>query len=76
MCGLPYIRVMVFNADKVGSPIIATMSKKGAEAWFGTTPPDLSLVARSKGTDWIYTYLLILSAPFAIFHIFPIFFFH
>jgi ubiquinol-cytochrome c reductase cytochrome c1 subunit len=28
-----------------------------AEAWFGTTPPDLSLVARSKGTDWIYTYL-------------------
>jgi ubiquinol-cytochrome c reductase cytochrome c1 subunit len=47
----------MFNADKVGSPIIATMSKKGAKAWFGTTPPDLSLVARSKGTDWIYTYL-------------------
>ena len=48
---------LMFNADKVGSPIIATMSKKGAKAWFGTTPPDLSLVARSKGTDWIYTYL-------------------
>jgi ubiquinol-cytochrome c reductase cytochrome c1 subunit len=41
---------LMFNADKVGSPIIATMSKKGAKAWFGTTPPDLSLVARSKGT--------------------------
>ncbi|CAB9539200.1 Ubiquinol-cytochrome C reductase, cytochrome C1 subunit [uncultured Gammaproteobacteria bacterium] len=48
---------LVFNADKVGSPIISSMPKKGAEAWFGTTPPDLSLVARSKGTDWIYTYL-------------------
>jgi hypothetical protein len=36
---------LMFNADKVGSPIIATMSKKGAKAWFGTTPPDLSLVA-------------------------------
>lgn len=48
---------LMFNADKAGSPIIATMSKKGAEAWFGTTPPDLSLAARSKGTDWIYTYL-------------------
>jgi hypothetical protein len=25
---------LMFNADKVGSPIIATMSKKGAKAWF------------------------------------------
>jgi ubiquinol-cytochrome c reductase cytochrome c1 subunit len=33
------------------------MSKVGAEKWFGTTPPDLSLVSRSKGVDWIYTYL-------------------
>ena len=31
--------------------------KRGTAKWFGSTPPDLSLVARSKGTDWIYTYL-------------------
>lgn len=28
-----------------------------AEAWFGKTPPDLSLTARSRGTDWIYQFL-------------------
>ena len=33
------------------------MPEEGAAKWFGGTPPDLSLVARSKGTDWIYTYL-------------------
>ncbi len=27
------------------------------EAWFGRPPPDLSLVARSRGTDWIYQFL-------------------
>lgn len=28
-----------------------------AEAWFGKAPPDLSLTARSRGTDWIYQFL-------------------
>ncbi|CAC9434217.1 Ubiquinol-cytochrome C reductase, cytochrome C1 subunit [uncultured Gammaproteobacteria bacterium] len=48
---------LMFGDKKIGDKIIASMSEKGAETWFGTTPPDLSLVARSKGTDWIYTYL-------------------
>jgi len=30
---------------------------KDAKAWFGKAPPDLSLSARSRGPDWIYTYL-------------------
>ena len=25
--------------------------------WFGLTPPDLTMVARVRGADWIYTYL-------------------
>jgi ubiquinol-cytochrome c reductase cytochrome c1 subunit len=33
------------------------MPTEGANKWFGGTPPDLSLVARYKGVDWIYTYL-------------------
>ena len=33
------------------------MPAKQAEAWFGTKIPDLSLVARSRGSDWLYTYL-------------------
>ena len=34
-----------------------TMSSENGERWFGISPPDLSLVARSRGNDWIYTYL-------------------
>ena len=33
------------------------MPEEDASKWFGVTPPDLSLVSRSKGTDWIYSYL-------------------
>lgn len=33
------------------------MNKHDAEKWFGTQPPDLSLIARVRGADWIYTYL-------------------
>lgn len=35
----------------------SAMNKHDAEKWFGTQPPDLSLIARSRGADWIYTYL-------------------
>ncbi|KAA0446100.1 MAG: cytochrome c1 [Candidatus Thioglobus sp.] len=48
---------LIFGDGKIGDRITSSLSKKGAEAWFGTTPPDLSLVSRSKGGDWIYTYL-------------------
>ncbi|MGR9053601.1 MAG: cytochrome c1 [Gammaproteobacteria bacterium] len=33
------------------------MNAHDAEKWFGTTPPDLSLIARSRGADWLYSYL-------------------
>jgi len=33
------------------------MPEKRAEQWFGKTPPDLSLEARAKSPDWIYSYL-------------------
>ncbi|MBE8190109.1 MAG: cytochrome c1 [Candidatus Thioglobus sp.] len=48
---------LMFNASKIGSQIISSMPQEGAVRWFGATPPDLSLSARSRGTDWIYTYL-------------------
>ena len=44
-------------AKKVGEAVTTAMPDDGASKWFGGVPPDLSLVARSKGTDWIYTYL-------------------
>ncbi|MES1942856.1 cytochrome C1 [Salinisphaera sp. PC39] len=38
--------------------IVNSMPKAKAEEWFGKAPPDLSLVARSRGPDWIYSFLL------------------
>ena len=48
---------LMFAGEKPGETITTAMPKEGAAKWFGVTPPDLSLVARAKGTDWIYTYL-------------------
>lgn len=35
----------------------SAMNKHDAEKWLGTQPPDLSLIARSRGADWLYSYL-------------------
>ena len=35
----------------------SAMNSHDAEKWFGTTPPDLSLISRSRGADWLYSYL-------------------
>ena len=48
---------LMFAGEKPGETITTAMPKESAAKWFGGTPPDLSLVARSKGTDWIYSYL-------------------
>jgi len=49
---------LVFADAKIGDTMTAAMRPKDASAWFGKAPPDLSLTARSRGVDWIYTYLL------------------
>jgi ubiquinol-cytochrome c reductase cytochrome c1 subunit len=33
------------------------MSPREGKEWFGVAPPDLSVIARSRGADWLYTYL-------------------
>lgn len=35
----------------------SAMNAHDAEKWFGTQPPDLSLISRSRGADWLYSYL-------------------
>lgn len=42
---------------KFGETVMTGMSVEDGTAFFGKAPPDLSLVARSRGTDWIYSYL-------------------
>ncbi len=48
---------LVFTGAKIGDLIKSAMSEKDAARWFGAPPPDLTLVARVRGADWIYTYL-------------------
>ena len=48
---------LMFTADKVGLPMAIAMRPKDAKEWFGTAPPDLSVIARARGADWLYTYL-------------------
>jgi len=49
---------LMFATDKLGSTMTVAMSKADATAWFGTVPPDLSVEARIRGVDWLYSYLL------------------
>jgi ubiquinol-cytochrome c reductase cytochrome c1 subunit len=49
---------LLFTAEKIGEPIRTTgVEPKTAKGWFGVPPPDLSVIARSRGADWLYTYL-------------------
>ncbi|MGH8681949.1 MAG: cytochrome c1 [Burkholderiales bacterium] len=48
---------LMFTAEKIGMPMAIAMTPKDAKAFFGTVPPDLSVVARARGSDWLYTYL-------------------
>ena len=47
----------MYTGEKAGDHITNTMSEKDAAKWFGTAPPDLTLIARLKSPDYIYTYL-------------------
>ena len=48
---------LMFNALQTFDTINASMTSEDASGWFGQAPPDLSLAARAKGTDYIYTFL-------------------
>jgi ubiquinol-cytochrome c reductase cytochrome c1 subunit len=49
---------LMFASDKVGSAMTVAMSRSDASAWLGSPPPDLSVEARVRGRDWLYSYLL------------------
>jgi ubiquinol-cytochrome c reductase cytochrome c1 subunit len=48
---------LLFTADKIGETMKIALDPKAGKQWFGIAPPDLSVVARSRGPDWLYTYL-------------------
>ena len=46
-----------FTSDKIGDAMSIAMRSEDSEAWFGNPVPDLSVIARARGVDWLYTYL-------------------
>jgi ubiquinol-cytochrome c reductase cytochrome c1 subunit len=48
---------LMFTGEQVFDTMNTAMRPEDAARWFSITPPDLSLIARSRGTDYIYTYL-------------------
>lgn len=48
---------LLYASEKPGETMRVAMSAKDAKAWFGAAPPDLSVISRSRGADWVYTYL-------------------
>lgn len=48
---------LIFSQAEVFDPIEIAMPEVNSRQWFGVVPPDLSLVSRVRGVDWLYTYL-------------------
>lgn len=48
---------LMFAAEKPHETMTIAMPPADAERWFGVPPPDLSLIARARGTDYLYTFL-------------------
>ena len=48
---------LLFTTDKFGDTMVSALDPADAKDWLGSVPPDLTLSARVRGSDWLYTYL-------------------
>ena len=48
---------LMFASDKIGDTMTIAMRSDDSEQWFGVKPPDLSVIARSKGVNYLYSFL-------------------
>ncbi len=48
---------LIFTGRKFGDTMTVAMTEEQGKEWFGAPPPDLSVRARSRGADWIYSFL-------------------
>lgn len=54
-----FMENIVFSEDaKFGDLMEFAMTEKDGKTWFGSAPPDLTMVTRVRGVDWVYSYLL------------------
>lgn len=49
--------LLQFTGDGPGSHMISAIDQDASSDWFGLTPPDLTMVTRVRGADWVYTFL-------------------
>lgn len=60
----------MFGTDKPGDTMNVVMKGSDALKFFGVAPPDLSVIARSRGADWLYAYFMTFyrdpSRPFGV----------
>jgi ubiquinol-cytochrome c reductase cytochrome c1 subunit len=47
---------LMLASDKLGETMTIAMPVADAKRWFGNPPPDLSVIARARGVDYLYTY--------------------
>ena len=48
---------LMFTGEQIFDTMVSAMPGEDAAHWFGQAPPDLSLIARSRGSDYIYNFL-------------------
>jgi len=51
------IENLMFTGEQTGDQMDIAMTSAMGKKWFGAAPPDLTLVTRVRGADWVYTYL-------------------
>ncbi|MCP5179391.1 MAG: cytochrome c1 [Pseudomonadales bacterium] len=51
------LETVVFTGQKIGELMVNSMNPEGAKSWFGAPPPDLTMVTRVRGPEWVYNYL-------------------
>jgi len=48
---------LMFSDAKIGDTMTIAMKPDDATQWLGKKPPDLSVISRSRGNDWLYSFL-------------------
>lgn len=48
---------LILTNQGIGEHMVSSMDGRAAQNWFGAPPPDLTMVARVRGADWIYNFL-------------------
>ena len=48
---------LILTGDKIGDTMKVALGAKEGKVLFGAAPPDLSVIGRARGADWLYTYL-------------------